>query len=63
MKPLPINTTKRARWFRDLCLHCPHGMALDATLTKNDCMAIAEALDFAVRQSARMWKPVKATKK
>lgn len=54
---LAHNTTTRARWFRDLCLACPHTSALEATLTKNDCMAIAEALDYAVRMSARQWKP------
>lgn len=62
MKPLSHHTINRARWLRDLCLRCPHDAALRADITKNDCMAIGEALDFAVRHSARMWKPVKVNK-
>jgi hypothetical protein len=62
MKPLSAHTIKRARWLRDLCKECPHDASLTSMLTKNDCEALAEALDFAVRASARLWKPVKAKK-
>ena len=62
MKPRPLSsvTVKRARWLRDLCRECPPGSSLCATISKNDCEALAEALDFAARMSARCWKPVKA---
>lgn len=52
-KLLSAVTVKRARWLRDLCRECPEGNALVATISKNDCEALAEALDFAVRMSAR----------
>ena len=61
-KLLSCHTIGRARWVRDLCLGCPHDQALNMQLTKNDCMEIGEALDFAIRMSARQWKPVKEKK-
>lgn len=63
-KPAPLSalTIKRARWFRDLCRECPFSYNLDATISDTDCVYLAEALDFAIRMSARQWKPVKPTK-
>ena len=62
LKPLSARTIERARWLRDWCRDCPHDQALNVSMSKNDCEAIAAALDFAILTSAHRLKPARVTK-